>query len=141
MTDIQIALKSNRATLLRPVNLVAGTVGQKCKFYFDEQWKAYTDKYITYKVGSTVLGSYKIEGSEVKVPKNVLTMAELPLEIGLTGTSSDGVVIPTPWCRIGIIQRGATVNTNSGSSDDDIIYDGGGVDSSDEIIYEGGTVL
>lgn len=139
MTDIKIAVKGNHAALLRPANLVAGTVGQKCKFYFDDQWRAYTDKYVTYKVGSTLLGSYKIEDSEVKIPKNVLIMAELPLEIGVTGTTSDGAVVPTPWCRIGTIKKGASIN-KAESSDDEIIYDGGGVDSSDEIIYEGGTV-
>jgi len=56
--------------------------------------------------------------------------AGLPLEIGITGYSSDKTIItPTSWCLIGNIKPGTTVchgNESDNDSDDKhIIYDGG----------------
>lgn len=137
MTDIKIAVQGNRAILLRPVDLIAGTVGMNCVFYFDENWKNYTSKTISYKVGSTVLGSYEIKDNKATIPAKVLMTAELPLEVGITGKAEGGIIVPTSWCRIGNIQPGSVI---SGSiSSDDIIYDGGSA-GSDEIVYEGGGV-
>lgn len=151
MTDIKIGVKGNKAALLRPVNLVSGTVGQTCTFYFDEEWKNYSTKTITYKVGSTVLGSYKIESDSTTVPNKVFMMSGLPLEIALTASTTGGAVIPTSWCYIGVIQQGAAFSgdvqdepSKPEGDDDEIIYDGGGFDNNtdvkDETIYEGGGV-
>lgn len=137
MTDMKIAVRGNRAVLLRPVDLIAGTVGLNCVFYFDDNWKNYKTKSISYKVGSTVFGSYEIKDDKATVPAKVLMTAELPLEIGLTGKTDGGITVPTAWCRIGDIMPGSVAN--SSVLDDEIIYDGG-TTGSDEIVYEGGGV-
>lgn len=129
MESIKIVVKGNRAALLGSVNLIAGTVGQPCSFYFDDSWKTLNKK-ISYKVGSTVLGSYKIDEDTIIIPPNILVTAGLPLEIGITGYASDNSVItPTSWCLIGNIQNGASVCSNSNNDNDGegthIIYDGG----------------
>ena len=148
MTDIKIGVKGNKAALLRPAELVAGTIGQTCTFYFDSQWKSYSTKTITYKVGSTNMGTYKITSDSTVVPNKVLMMSGLPLEIALTAETSGGAVIPTSWCYIGIIQPGAAVigeveDEPEKPGDDEIIYDGGSVGDSvgDDFIYEGGGIV
>ena len=128
MEKIKIAVKGNRAVLLGNVELIAGTIGQTCSFYFDEDWNS-LDKTITYKLGANILGNYPIENNIVTIPKQVLAAAGLPLEIGITGRSTNGdKVIPTAWCLIGIIKKGANVNGENNFEDYyEIIYDGGGV--------------
>ena len=39
MKEIKIAVQGNKAALLGNVDLVAGTIGLTCKFYFDDSWK------------------------------------------------------------------------------------------------------
>lgn len=129
MTDIKIAIKDNNAVLLRPANLIAGTKGQTCTLYFDENWKNYNEKYIVYKVGTNILGRYKIESNTVTIPAKVFMLSDLPLEIGFVAKSNDKT-IPTSWCLIGKINEGAVIHggSNKPSDDDDnthIIYDGG----------------
>jgi hypothetical protein len=103
MAEIKIAVKDNNATLLRAIDLVAGTVGQKGVLYCDDNWSTY-NKTISYKVGTTVLGTYKINGNAFVIPAQILATAGLPLEIGITGRSTDNsITIPTKWCYIGMI--------------------------------------
>lgn len=132
MEKIKIAVQGNRAVLLGSVDIIAGTVGQVCKFYFYDEWRSLR-KNITYKIGSTIITSEEIKGDETVIPPNVLVAAGLPLEIGITGYASDkSIVIPTSWCPLGCIKNGANVRfgNGGGSGDDDgddkhIIYDGG----------------
>ena len=130
MAAIKIAVQGNHAALLGSIDLIAGTVGQSCKFYFSDEWRS-LHKNITYKIGSTVIANEEIKGDETVIPSNVLVAAGLPLEIGITGYSSDkSIVIPTSWCPLGCIKNGAASFSfnNGGGSDDDnkhIIYDGG----------------
>lgn len=145
MSKIKIAVKGNRAALVGNVDLIAGTVGQICTFYFDEYWNALTNKKVTYKLGPTIMGTYDINGSEATIPSKVLAAAGLPLEIGITGYSADkSTVIPTSWCLIGTVKYGTVACTGSSSDDnDDIIYDGGivGPEEDDKhIIYDGGVI-
>ena len=147
MEKIKIAVKGNRAALVGNVELIAGTVGQSCVFYFDENWLSLPYKKITYKVGQSIIGSYDITSSEVVIPSNVLSAAGLPLEIGITGyTANKSTVTPTSWCLIGTIKPGPIIvqplPLNMG---DHVIYDGGEVvmrpgDTSKDIIYDGGVI-
>lgn len=130
MQEIKIAVQGNKAALLGNVDLVAGTIGLICKFYFDDSWKD-LNKTISYKVGSNILASGEIKDNKTIVPPNVL-IAGLPLEIGITGKSSDNsIIIPTSWSPIGCVQGGAAayVGGNGGGNNDPsgthIIYDGG----------------
>ena len=148
MSTIKIAVKDNRAVLIGNVDLVAGTIGQLCTFYFDEDWEKLPNKKITYKVGQTIFGTYDIVNRTTTLPANVLTTAGLPLEIGITGYSHNrAIVTPTSWCLIGTIQPGAVIAPPPNTSGaDHIIYDGGIVfarpenDSCQHIIYDGGVV-
>lgn len=128
MENIKIIVKGNRAALLGAIDLVAGTVGQTCTFYFDDSWKSLNKK-VSFKVGTTVLNTQKLSGNELTIPPQVLATAGLPLEIGVTGyTSDNSVITPTSWALLGTIKNGATVyGGSSGEEDDDIhvIYDGG----------------
>ena len=127
MAKIKIAVRGNRAALLGSIDLIAGTVGQKCEFYFDEEWLP-LNKTVTYKVGPTVLASEELKGTEITIPQNVLATAGLPLEIGITGYVPDmTTVMPTSWCRLGCIQNGAVFTVKNPNEDGDkhIIYDGG----------------
>ena len=141
MEKIKLIVKGNRIALLGSVDIIAGTVGQSCTFYFDESWKTLNKK-ISYKVGSTILATKKIDKDEAIIPANVLTTAGLPLEIGITGYASDNsIVTPTSWCLIGTIKNGATVCFDStpgggggGESDDDD-------DDNKHIIYDGGVIV
>ena len=140
MAKMKIAVKGNKAALLGNIDLIAGTIGQECVFYFDEEW-ASLKKTITYKLGINILGTYSIENNKVIIPKEVFATAGLPLEIGITGRSDDGAVFPTSWCLLGTVKPGAvTYKPSNKDEDDEIIYDGGGTDSDDEIVYEGGGV-
>lgn len=143
MTEIKIAVKDNNAILLRAIDLVAGTVGQKGVLYCDDNWSVY-NKTISYKVGTTVLGTYKIDSNTFTIPAQILATAGLPLEIGITGRSTDNsIIIPTKWCYIGMIQNGTLSNgIGNNIQDDEIIYDGGGVSSNskNKAVYEGGGV-
>lgn len=126
MAKIKIAVQGNKTALLGSVDLIAGTVGQVCKFYFDDEWRSLR-KQITYKVGTTILSTAAFEGDETVIPPNVLVAAGLPLAIGITGYSYDrSKIIPTSWCPLGCIKSGATTNLkNTDDSDKHIIYDGG----------------
>lgn len=134
MEKIKIAVQGNRAVLLGSVDVIAGTVGQVCKFYFYDEWRSLR-KNITYKIGSTIIANEEIKGDETIIPPNVLVAAGLPLEIGITGYSSDkSIVIPTSWCSLGCIKNGASVRFGQGS--------GGDVDDDDKhIIYDGGVII
>lgn len=128
MEEIKIAVQGNKAALLGNVDLVAGTIGLVCKFYFDDSWKE-LNKTISYKVGSNILATREIKDNKTIIPPNVL-IAGLPLEIGITGKSSDNSIItPTSWAPIGCVKSSA-VTVISGSDDNKpnenhIIYDGG----------------
>lgn len=142
MAKIKIAVQGNKMAVLGSVDLIAGTVGQVCKFYFDEEWRP-LEKTIVYKVGSTILSKSQLTGDEAIIPPNVLATAGLPLEIGLTGYTADkSIVTPTSWCLMGNIKHGAItyISGNNNAQDDEVIYDGGGVSSDNENVYEGGGV-
>ena len=126
MEKIKIAVQGNRAVLLGSVDVIAGTVGQVCKFYFYDEWRSLR-KNITYKIGSTIIANEEIKGDEAIIPPNVLVAAGLPLEIGITGKSSDNsIVTPTSWSFIGYVKDGAvTVGGNNKPNETHIIYDGG----------------
>ena len=135
MKEIKIAVQGNKAALLGNVDLVAGTIGLTCKFYFDDSWKD-LNKTISYKVGSNILATKEIKDNTTIVPPNVL-IAGLPLEIGVTGKSSDSsIVIPTSWSLIGRVQGGAANYPGGGSG-------GGGNDDPSEthIVYDGGVIV
>ena len=147
MAKIKIAVKGNRAALVGNVDVIAGTTGQVCAFYFDEDWRVLPYKKITYKVGQTILGTYDIVNAEEVIPSSVLSTAGLPLEIGITGYSANkSVIIPTSWCLIGIIKPGAVIMPPRPSdTTDHIIYDGGMVvsqpaDGNKHIVYDGGVI-
>lgn len=127
MQEIKIAVQGNKAALLGNVDLVAGTIGLICKFYFDDSWNG-LNKTISYKAGSNILASKEIKDNQTIVPPNVL-IAGLPLEIGITGKSSDNsIVTPTSWSFIGYVKDGAITVSGGGNdkpSEIHIIYDGG----------------
>ncbi len=135
MKKLKIAAKDNQLSILSSVELIAGTVGQPCVFFFDDEW-ILLEKTISYKLGSTVLGTYKLTSDEIVIPAIVLSTAGLPLEIGITGFSNDkSLVIPTAWCQVGTIKSGASVCKNAGDNP------GGGEDTDElHIIYSGGVI-
>ena len=126
MDKIKIVIKGNHISPMGEVDLVAGTIGQVCKFYFEEEWKNLNKK-ITYKVGPTILGTYDIIADETTIPPHVLRAGGLPLEIGLTGFSSDKTIVkPTHWCPLGTVHNGAVIYTGGNEKEEDyIVYDGG----------------
>lgn len=147
MKKIKIIVKGNRASLYGRVNLIAGTAGQACEFYFDDEWKD-LNKQVSYKVGSTVMGTYNINNNEAIIPPSVLMTAGLPLEIGVMGYSNDkSTIIPTSWCYIDVIQNGTVSHPNGENNNNDgyhVIYDGGTVEytsSPQHIIYDGGVII
>ena len=127
MQEIKIAVQGNKAALLGNVELVAGTVGLICKFYFDDTWNG-LNKTISYKAGSNILASKEIKDNKTIIPPNVL-IAGLPLEIGITGNSSDkSIIIPTSWALIDYVKDGAITVSCGGNdkpNENHIIYDGG----------------
>ena len=124
MTQIKIAVQGQRAALLSPIELIAGTVGQKCKFYFDDDWKQMS-KTITYRVGSTIIASESFSGDEVVIPPNVFLNSGLPVEIGLTARDNGNTTtVPTAWCLLGYVMPSAFGNVVP-TPGTQIIYDGG----------------
>lgn len=128
MPNIKIAVRGNKMALLGNVDLIVGTVGQVCTFYFDDEWKT-LKKRIAFKLGTTITSVYEMDSNEFKIPASVLSTAGLPLEIGITGYSDNkSIVTPTSWCLIGTVKNGSTIfNVGSNKPDEDkhIIYDGG----------------
>ena len=132
--NIKIAVRGNKAALLGPVDLIVGTVGQVCTFYFDESWKNLHKK-ITYKLGSNVLGAEDIINNETIFPPYVFSAAGLPLEIGITGYSADkSIVTPTSWCLLGTVKNGALSSGTGGNS-------GGSTGEDEKIVYDGGVLI
>ena len=126
MEKIKIAVRHNGTCLLAPVNLVSGTVGQPCVFYFDDYWKSLPNKKVSYKINSTVVGTYPLEEDSVEIPPHILTSPDTILEIGVIGYSSDNkVVTPTTWCHIGRIMPGTTIGVPAPGEDVIVYYDGG----------------
>lgn len=123
MTSVKIAVQGQRIALLNSVDLVAGTVGQKCILYFDAEWQQ-MKKSIAYKVGNTVVSSEALPENEAVIPPIALANQDLPLEIGITGRSADNsVTIPTLWCLVGMIRGSAAAYYVD--TDTKIVYDGG----------------
>lgn len=128
MAIIKIAVQNSRAALLGSVDLITGTIGQKCKFYFDEEWRKLPKKDIVYKLGSTIIASAELVNDEATIPPQALAAAGLRLSIGVTGYTEDkAIVMPTSWCDLGRVKNGATINYKNSVDDgpDHIIYDGG----------------
>lgn len=131
MAIIKIAVQNNRAALLGSIELIAGTIGQKCKFYFDEEWRSLPKKNIIYRLGSTIIANDELVEDEATIPPKALITAGLPLAIGITGYTIDkSIVKPTSWCNLGCIKEGSTYNfiDNDDAEEDQgthIIYDGG----------------
>ena len=127
MDSIKLAVRGNKIALLSHIDLIAGTIGQKCKVFFDDSWNGLT-KTIIYKVNGEVIENAHIEGAETVIPNRVLVNAGLPLEIAIDGQSEDKSILkPTTWCFIGEIKPSAH-DYNIDYEDVDIIYSGGGVE-------------
>ena len=122
---VKIAVKGNRAALLSAIDLVANSVGEKCRLYLSDDWYD-LKKQITYKAGNEIYGPYTMEGNDVDIPAIVFAIANVPLEIGITGYSNDRKIIkPTVWCPIGFIRPGALNPNTVDPEGEHIIYDGG----------------
>ena len=127
MKKIKVAVKDNKACLLSPVDLIAGTVGLHCIFYFDDYWDTLPQKSVSFKVDSKIVGTYELEkDNKLTVPKHVLATAGTTLEVGVIGYADDHqTVVPTSWCHIGKVKPGAMPGTPDIDDDTIIYYDGG----------------
>ena len=83
MQEIKIAVQGNKAALLGNIDLVAGTIGLVCKFYFDDSWNG-LNKTISYKAGSNILASKEIKRIQGELKR-------LTTETDGVGKASNGV--------------------------------------------------
>ena len=126
MEKIKIAVKDNSTCLLSPIELISGTVGLLCTFYFDDDWKALPIKKVSFKIDTNIVGTYDLNTDTIEIPPHVLKSVGSILEIGIIGyTNTNQLVIPTSWCHIGIIKPGAAIVIPGGDEDDLVYYEGG----------------
>ena len=119
MKKIKIAVKDNATCLLSPIELISGTVGLLCTFYFDDDWKALPIKQVSFKIDTNIVGTYDLNADTIEVPPRILKSVGSILEIGVIGYAHDHqTIVLTSWCHIGEIKPGAMSGTPDVDDDD-----------------------
>ena len=107
ITKIHVTGNSAQVTSRQP--LVAGTVGMRAEFSFDEHWDALKKTAVFQCDGLT----YTVLGlqSTAVIPWELLRKPGCTVKAGVYGTNADGTVqTPTLWAELGKVQPGADPN-------------------------------
>ncbi len=111
---IELIAKSTSLTKKTSVHdpITAGQINTiKVRFHLEDIWKAVhkTAVFTDGKVSILVLDT-EWDGDVCPIPPEVCTTAGRELMVGLIGTNGEAQLIPTIWCSIGTVQKGANPN-------------------------------
>lgn len=103
---IKVEVHSTRAVIRSQEPLTVGLRGAKVRFAFGGDWEN-LGKTAVFRQGEKTVTVADI-GQEVTIPWEVLTMAGVPVQIGVYGMNASGTVaIPTLWVSTEPVQPGA----------------------------------
>jgi hypothetical protein len=94
--------------------LTTGRVGLGVKLVFSPDWTGLIQTAVCYGSGRTIEVAVGADGT-FSVPHECMQVVGSALKIGVCGMNADGtVVIPTVYCALGVIQKGALPSGETG---------------------------
>lgn len=112
---MELTLTGTRIRCLSPDLTTTGMKGAPVHFTFDETWDGVTGKTAVFRCGDVERQMLLDSHDTCAIPYEVLTVPGAMLAVGVYGTAAGGSTwpAPTPFCRCGIVQRGAAVSDDA----------------------------
>lgn len=108
MEPIKISVTGALATVTQKPVLTSGTVGLNVDFTFDEAWTG-LKKTAVFRCGNSPIPPVLCEDNRSTVPWEALEKPGCTLFVGVYGTDSEGIDLPTVWAEVDRVREGATV--------------------------------
>lgn len=108
MEPIKISVTGALATVTQKPVLTSGTVGLDVEFAFDEAWTS-LKKTAVFRCGNRPIPPVLCEENRAQVPWEALERPGCTLFVGVYGTDSEGIDLPTVWAEVDRVREGATV--------------------------------
>lgn len=110
---ITVEVRGRVATKTATEVVTSGSVGQRVKFVFSgEEWE-HIGRVVNFS-GQTSIDQYIDENGEAVIPWECVEKPGKPLTVGIYGVNEHGtVVIPTIYCNLGMIRRGAELTVST----------------------------
>lgn len=108
MEPIKISVTGALATVTQKPVLTSGTVGLGVEFTFDEAWTGLR-KTAVFRCGNRPIPPVLCEEDRAQVPWEALEKPGCTLFVGVYGTDSEGIDLPTVWAEVDRVREGATV--------------------------------
>ena len=108
MEPIKISVTGALATVTQKPVLTSGTVGLGVEFTFDEAWTGLR-KTAVFRCGNRPIPPVLCEENRSVVPWEALEKPGCTLFVGVYGTDSEGIDLPTVWAEVDRVREGATV--------------------------------
>lgn len=108
MEPIKISVTGALATVTQKPVLTSGTVGLGVEFTFDEAWTGLR-KTAVFRCGNRPIPPVLCEEDRAQVPWEALEKPGCTLFVGVYGTDSEGIDLPTVWSEVDRVREGATV--------------------------------
>ena len=108
MEPIKINVTGALATVTQKPVLTSGTVGLDVEFTFDEAWTGLR-KTAVFRCGNRPIPPVLCEENRSVVPWEALERPGCTLFVGIYGTDSEGIDLPTVWAEVDRVREGATV--------------------------------
>lgn len=108
MEPIKISVTGALATVTQKPVLTSGTVGLNVEFTFDEAWTGLR-KTAVFRCGNRPIPPVLCEENRSVVPWEALEKPGCTLFVGVYGTDSEGIDLPTVWAEVDRVREGATV--------------------------------
>lgn len=110
----KILCKNNEAKAICLDLYTSGQVGAEISFEFSEEWEGLA-KTVVFSAGDVQRDVLMQEGEDtITIPWEVLQKAGEVLIVGVYGIRGSELVIPTIYCRLGRVQRGADPSGDPG---------------------------
>ena len=108
MEPIKISVTGALATVTQKTVLTSGTVWLDVEFTFDEAWTS-LKKTAVFRCGNRLIPPVLCEENRAQVPWEALEKPGCTLFVGVYGTDSEGIDLPTVWAEVDRVREGATV--------------------------------
>lgn len=108
MEPIKISVTGALATVTQKPVLTSGTVGLGVEFTFDEAWTGLR-KTAVFRCGNRPIPPVLCEEDCAQVPWEALEKPGCTLFVGVYGTDTEGIDLPTVWAEVDRVREGATV--------------------------------
>ena len=122
MQPIKITVAGAQAHVTSKPTLTSGTVGLNVEFTFDEAWTGLS-KTAVFRCGNRPIPPQSCKEDCAIVPWEALEKPGCALFVGVYGTDTEGIVLPTVWAQVYTVEPGATVPNVSPSDRTPDVYD------------------